>query len=83
MRQIERPPTVYVIYPAALLDGWEVVTEHREEPLSFDTREEASAYAKAQAALNGGALIKFENWYGEAESALEVQPQRPHSHRHS
>ena len=74
MRKVERPQTVYVVYPAALLDGWEVVKEHDDEPVSFDTREQASAYAKAQAVLDGGALIKFENWYGETGSVLEVQP---------
>ena len=66
--------SVYVVYPAALCDGWEVVREPSDESVSFDTQDEAIAYAKAQARLDGGATIWFENWYGDREGALEVPP---------
>ena len=64
--------SVYVVFPAALFDGWEVVGEPSDESVSFDTQDEAIAYAKAQARLDGGATIWFENWYGDRE--MEVSP---------
>lgn len=66
--------SVYVVFPAALFDGWEVVKEPSDESVGFDTQDEAIAYAKAQARLDGGATIWFENWYGDREGALEVPP---------
>jgi hypothetical protein len=75
MRKAEERSSVYVVYPAALLDGWEVVKEHDDKPVSFDTREEATAYARTQAVMDGGAVIKLEDWYGNTESVSEAQPQ--------
>ena len=75
MRKAEERSSVYVVYPAALLDGWEVVKEHDDRPVSFGTREEATAYARAQAVMDGGALIKLEDWYGNTESVWEARPQ--------
>ncbi len=72
MRKAEKQ--VYVVYPAALFDGWEVVKEPSDESVGFATRDEAIVYAKAQARFDGGATIWFENWYGEREGALEVPP---------
>lgn len=69
----EQPP-VYVVYPAALLDGWEVVKEDEDDAVSFDTREEATAYAKARALMDGGALVKVEDWYGHTERVLDARP---------
>lgn len=66
--------SVYVVFPAALFDGWEVAKEPSDESVGFDTQDEAIAYAKAQARLDGGATIWFENWYGDREGALEVPP---------
>ena len=66
--------SVYVVFPAALLDGWEVVKEPSDESVSFNTQDEAIAYAKAQGRLDGGATIWFENWYGDRERGLEVPP---------
>jgi Uncharacterized protein conserved in bacteria (DUF2188) len=66
--------SVYVVFPAALFDGWEVVKEPSDESVGFDTQDEAIAYAKAQARSDGGATIWFENWYGDREGALEVPP---------
>jgi len=66
--------SVYVVFPAALFDGWEVVKEPGDESVGFDTQDEAIAYAKAQARLDGGATIWFENWYGDRERSLEVPP---------
>ena len=68
MRTAEQGTSVYIVYPAALLDGWEVVREHDDKPVSFDTREEATVYARAQAVMDGGAVIKLEDWYGNTES---------------
>src|SRR5215475_1199040 len=53
--------SVYVVYPAALFDGWEVV-ENRDDDSSlfFDTRE--------------GAIVKLENWFGDTEQVWEVAP---------
>jgi Uncharacterized protein conserved in bacteria (DUF2188) len=62
----------YVVYPAALFDGWEVVKEHDDTPVFFDTREEATSYANARAAMDGGALVKLENWFGDTECAWEI-----------
>ena len=39
---------VYVVYPAALFDGWEVVKEHDDKPAFFYTVEGATVYAKAR-----------------------------------
>ena len=64
--------SVYVVFPAALMDGWEVVKEPSDESVGFDTRENAIAYAREQARLDGGATIWFENWYGHRESLVEV-----------
>jgi hypothetical protein len=75
MGKTEKQPSVFVVYPAALLDGWEVVKEHDDKPVSFDTREEATAYARTQAMKDGGAVIKLEDWYGNTESVWEAQPQ--------
>jgi len=72
MRKVKSP--VYVVFPAALLDGWEVVKEPSEESVGFDTQEEAIAYARAQACLDGGATIWFENWYGDREGLLDARP---------
>lgn len=68
----QRP--VYVVYPAALFDGWEVVAEQERdvEPAVFDTRELATAYAESRAATNGGGVIKLENWFGDTEGVWEV-----------
>jgi hypothetical protein len=66
--------SVYVVFPAALFDGWEVVKEPSDESVGFKTQDEAIAYAKAQARLDGGATIWFENWYGDRERCLEVLP---------
>jgi hypothetical protein len=72
MRKAEKQPTVYVVYPAALFDGWEVVKDHDEDPAFFDTREKATSYAKARAVMEGGAVVKLENWFGDTESVWEV-----------
>jgi hypothetical protein len=78
-RKAEERPTVYVVYQAALFDGWEVVTEHGDEPIFFDTREQATVYAKTRAAMNGGGVVKLENWFGDTEGILEVPPQADRS----
>ena len=65
--------STYVVYPAALFDGWEV-TKEGDQPVSFDAREEAIAYARAQAVLEGGAIVRLENWFGDVERTVRVQP---------
>jgi hypothetical protein len=75
MREPEHRPSVYVVYPAALFDGWEVVTEHGDDPVFFDTREQAATYAEARAAMTGGGVVKLENWFGDTEGLWEVPPQ--------
>ena len=75
MRTDLKQPSVDVVYPAALFDRWEVVKEPSDEAVFFDTREEATAYAKALALTEGKAVVKVENWFGDTESVLEVQPQ--------
>jgi Uncharacterized protein conserved in bacteria (DUF2188) len=72
MRKIERP--VYVVFPAALLDGWEVVKEPSDQSEHFDTLEEAIAYAEARGETDGGAIVRRENWYGDTDGTLEVHP---------
>jgi hypothetical protein len=72
MRKIERP--VYVVFPAALLDGWEVVKEPSDQSEHFDTPEEAIAYAEARGEADGGAIVRLENWYGDTEGTLDVHP---------
>jgi hypothetical protein len=74
MRKTEKQLPVYVVYPAALFDGWEVVGDHDEDPAFFDTREKATSYVKARAAMEGGAVVKLENWFGDTEGVWEVQP---------
>ena len=80
MRTIERP--VYVVFPAALFDGWEVVKEPSDQSGHFDTQEEAFAYAAARGEADGGAIVRLENWYGDTEGTLEVPP-RANSKRSS
>jgi hypothetical protein len=64
---------VYVVYPAALFDGWEVVKEHDDASVFFQRREDAISYAEARAAMHGVAFVKVENWFGDTESAREVR----------
>ncbi len=74
----DRQRPVYVVYPAALFDGWEVVAErdgerpHEEEPAFFDTLDEATSFAVTQAATTGGGIVKLENWFGDTEDRWEV-----------
>jgi len=79
MRMAEKQPSVYVVYPAALFDGWEVVTEHGEAPIFFNAREQATSYAKTRAAMNGGGVVKLENWFGDTEAIWEVPKQTDRS----
>jgi hypothetical protein len=74
MRKAEKQPSVYVVYPTALFDGWEVVRDNDENPAFFDTRENATSYAQARAVTEGGAAVKLENWFGDTERVWEVQP---------
>jgi hypothetical protein len=76
MSKIER--SVYVVFPAALLDGWEVVKESSDQAEHFATREDAIAYAKMRGETDGGAVVRLENWYGDLERTLEVHS-RPDS----
>ena len=66
--------SVFVVYPAALFDGWEVVKECDDNPAFFGTREEAISYAEACAVMNGGAVVKLENWFGATDRVWEVRP---------
>jgi Uncharacterized protein conserved in bacteria (DUF2188) len=68
---------VYVVYPAALFDGWEVVRENDDQPTVFAEQEQAIRYAEAQAALAGGAVVKLENWFGDLEQLWEVRSGTP------
>lgn len=77
MESSKQRSTAYVVYPAALCDGWEVVMEDDDHPVSFDRREEAIRYAEVQAALDGGAVIKLENWYGDVERIWQVGAREP------
>ena len=63
------------MYPAALFDGLEVVKERDDNPAFFNTREEATSYAKAQAAIDGGGVVKLESWFGDMEKVWKVEPQ--------
>jgi hypothetical protein len=73
MTEAARQRPVYVVYPAALFDGWEVVRADRDdEPSFFDTRYLATVYAESCAATNGGGVIKLENWFGDTEGVWEV-----------
>ena len=74
MSKTEKELSVYVVYPAALFDGWEVVKEDDDKPVFFDTREKATFHAKARAAMDGGAVVKLENWFGDTETLSEVPP---------
>ena len=68
-----RQPPIYVVYPAALFDGWEVVREHDEEPVWFESRVAAITYARERVATAGGGIVKIENWFGDTESIREVR----------
>lgn len=70
--------SIFVVYPAALFHGWEVVKEHvDEERALFATKEEATRHAEARAAREGGGIVKLENWFGDIEDAWEVTAQSP------
>lgn len=66
-------PPIYVVYPAALFDGWEVVREHDDAPIWFESREAATTYANAQVAMAGGGIVKVENWFGDTENSWQIQ----------
>ena len=66
---------MYVVYPTALFDGWEVVKERDDEPVRFDTQGAAIADAKARAAIDGEAIVRLENWYGDIEGTFEAHAQ--------
>jgi hypothetical protein len=73
VKRDEHPTAVYVVYPAALFDGWEVVREGDDDPAFFAMREDAIAYADNRAAMNG-AVVKLENWFGDTEHVHSVSP---------
>jgi hypothetical protein len=75
MRRAEKQPSVYVVYPAALFDGWEVVTEHDDASIFFNSRDQATSYAKTRAAMHCGGVVKLENWFGDTEAIWEVPQQ--------
>lgn len=70
----EKQESVYIVYPTALFDGWEVVKEPHETPAFFETREAATHYAQGRAVADGVAVVKFENWYGDIEHIWSVPP---------
>lgn len=74
MRTAEPQPT-YVVYPAALFDGWEVVKEGAGEPAFFESPREAMEYATARARADA-ASVKLENWFGETIGRWDY-PRRP------
>jgi hypothetical protein len=77
MRKTDKELSAYVVYPAALFDGWEVVKERDDNLAFFNTREEAISYAKARAVMDVGAVVKLENWFGDIEKVWKVeQPRR-------
>ena len=69
-----RQSPVYVVYPAALFDGWEVVRDRDDVPVWFESREGATMYANLQAAVAGGGIVEIENWFGDTESSWEIRP---------
>ena len=69
-----RDQATYVVYPAALFDGWEVVREPDNEALYFGTREDAFRFASERAAVEGGAVVKLENWFGDTLGVWEILP---------
>ena len=72
MRRNRKQRSVYVVYPAALFDGWEVVKEQGGMPVRFQTREAATAYANARGVMDGGGIVKLENWFGDTECIWEL-----------
>lgn len=72
VREAGKRAPVYVVYPAALFDGWEVVRDGEDDPTFFASRAEATAYARSRAAMSGGGTVKLENWFGDTEGAWEV-----------
>jgi hypothetical protein len=68
---------VYVVYPAALFDGWEVVKENDDQPAVFEQQDQAIRYAETQAVLAGGAVVKLENWFGDLERTWEIHSAAP------
>ena len=75
----EKLPSVYVVYPTALFEGWEVVKEPDETPIFFETREAATHYAQARAAGDGAAVVKFENWFGDIWFERRIRAPRTRS----
>ena len=77
MKKADKQLPVYVVYTAALFDGWEVVKEPGDDAVFFETQEDAISYAKARAATDGGGVVKLENWFGDTEDIWEVPPRTP------
>jgi hypothetical protein len=78
MTNAGKQPSIYVVYPAALFHGWEVMKEGvDDEGALFATREEALRCAEARAAREGGGIVKLENWFGDIEDAWNVPAQSP------
>ena len=70
----KQQPSVYVVYPAALFDGWEVVRDQDDvSAVWFESCAAATMYANAQASVAGGGIVKIENWFGDTESSWEIR----------
>ncbi|MGB8432708.1 MAG: DUF2188 domain-containing protein [Burkholderiales bacterium] len=68
--------STYVVYPAALFDGWEVVKDGADDALVFGTSQEAIHYATTYARTDE-ASVRLEDWFGHTVAVWSYEPVRP------
>jgi hypothetical protein len=67
--------STYVVYPAPLFDGWEVVKDGADDPLFFGTSQEAIDYATTYARADE-ASVRLEDWFGHTVVVWSYEPAR-------
>jgi Uncharacterized protein conserved in bacteria (DUF2188) len=67
--------STYVVYPAALFGGWEVVKDGADDALFFGTSQEAIDYATTYARTDATS-VRLEDWFGRTVAVWSYEPAR-------
>jgi hypothetical protein len=63
----DRNERLFIVYPGALLDWWEVQVEGSKDGETFAHEHEAIAYAKRIASTQRPSRVVLEDWYGRCQ----------------